>query len=86
MALLSNDLENWMSNLSRQIRDEIPVINLAIPGSHDSCTYGMSNKSLPAPDAEDTVRKLYNFVPCVVRRWAKTQTYTISDQLSHGIR
>lgn len=32
----SYDLENWMKKLPDSIRDNTPIINLAIPGSHNS--------------------------------------------------
>ena len=32
----SYDLENWMKKLPDSIRDNVPIINLAIPGSHNS--------------------------------------------------
>lgn len=83
---LSDDLENWMGNISDDIRSQVPVINLAIPGSHDSGSYGIRKKAKIAPDAEDIVRKIYPYIPCVVRRWARTQKYTVRQQLLRGIR
>jgi len=82
----SHDLENWMAKLPICIRDKVPLINLAIPGSHDSGSYGISGRSRIAPDAENIIRKLFPFVPCVIRRWSKTQQYSIEDQLNNGIR
>lgn len=32
----SYDLENWMKKLPDSIRDNVPIINLAIPGTHNS--------------------------------------------------
>ena len=82
----SGDLENWMSKLPVSVRDEVALINLAIPGSHDSGSYGISRKSRLAPDAEKIIKKLFPFVPCVIRRWSKTQKYSIEEQLKNGIR
>lgn len=82
----SDDLEHWMSNLSASIRTHVPLINLAIPGSHDSCSYGINRDSRIAPDAEEVIRTLFPFVPCVIRRWSKTQKYSLSNQLNNGIR
>lgn len=82
----SDDLEHWMSNLSPSIRAHVPLINLAIPGSHDSCSYGIRRGSQLAPDAEEAIRKVFPFAPCIVRRWSKTQKYTMIDQLNNGIR
>lgn len=75
-----------MTNLPPHIRERIPIINLAIPGSHDSCSYGINKKSKIAPDSEEVVKKIFPFVPCVVRRWAKTQKFSMSQQLEGGIR
>lgn len=79
-----------MSKLpEREIRQTIPIINLAIPGSHDSCSYGISQKSHIGPDAEKVVKYLYSIIPCsrfVIRRWAKTQKYSLLEQLNNGIR
>ncbi|KAG5674437.1 hypothetical protein PVAND_004408 [Polypedilum vanderplanki] len=82
----SRDLENWMGNLPSKIRSNIPIINLAIPGSHDSCAYAVTKRSKIAPDAEKIVKRLYRFIPCIVRRWAKTQKYSLYEQLENGIR
>lgn len=82
----SDDLENWMSNLPHALRSNVPVINLAIPGSHDSGSYGISRKAKLAPDAEEILKRIYPFVPCIVQRWSKTQKYSIADQLVNGIR
>lgn len=75
-----------MGKLPGIIRDRIPIINLAIPGSHDSGAYGVNRNSKIAPDAEDVVRELYRFIPFIVRKWAKTQKYTFRQQLENGIR
>ncbi|CRK99941.1 CLUMA_CG013240, isoform A [Clunio marinus] len=84
--MLSADLENWMTNIPEPVRRNVPIIYLAIPGSHDSATYGINSKSKLAPDAEDIVKKIYPFIPCFVIRWAKTQKFSFRDQLNSGIR
>lgn len=84
---LSDDLENWMHNLSPDVKRCIPIINLAIPGSHDSMSYGINRKSEPAPDAEKPMIIVYKyFLPCVVRRWARTQSFSTEEQLRVGVR
>ncbi|XP_063700675.1 PI-PLC X domain-containing protein 3 [Culicoides brevitarsis] len=84
---LSDDLENWMQNLNAEVKRCIPLINLAIPGSHDSMSYGINRKSKPAPDAEKSMVYVYKFfLPCVVRRWARTQKLCTTEQLKSGIR
>lgn len=84
-TMLSDDLENWMKNLDLQLTT-LPIIYLAIPGSHDSMSYGIDSHSKPAPDAEREIVQLYKILPCVVRRWARTQSLSITEQLSIGIR
>ncbi|KXJ75575.1 PI-PLC X domain-containing protein 3 [Aedes albopictus] len=81
----TEDLENWMGKLPAELR-AVPIINLAIPGSHDTMSYGIKRKSPVAPDAEPVVETLNKFIPCVVRRWAITQRYDVVEQLKSGIR
>ncbi|XP_055710891.1 PI-PLC X domain-containing protein 3 [Phlebotomus papatasi] len=82
---LSENLEFWMTNLPVPLKD-IPVINLAIPGTHDSMTYDMRALSPVAPDAEACVHVLHKFIPCVIKRWAVTQKLSLTEQLLNGIR
>ncbi|XP_052868522.1 PI-PLC X domain-containing protein 2 [Anopheles cruzii] len=85
MADFTDDLENWMGRLPAELKD-VPIINLAIPGSHDTMSYGIKNQAAVAPDADPAVETLNKFIPCVVRRWAVTQRYTIVEQLKCGVR
>ncbi|KAJ6648298.1 PI-PLC X domain-containing protein 3 [Pseudolycoriella hygida] len=86
MTHFADDLENWMQNLPPKIRS-IPVINLAIPGSHDSMSYGITRTHTSvAPDATPVVDGLYKVFPCVIKRWAVTQKLTATQQLNCGIR
>ncbi|KAH8255550.1 hypothetical protein KR038_005563 [Drosophila bunnanda] len=77
--------EHWMRDLPMALRD-LSIINLAIPGSHNSMTYGISSKSRLAPDADSTVRRWHRFFPCFVRRWSRTQSSGVVDQLQLGVR
>jgi hypothetical protein len=86
MSRFSDEPEWWMTNLDERIRHQIPIINLAIPGSHDSTSYAITRKSKLAPDAEKFVKFVFPYVPFIVRRWAKTQKLTITEQLNNGIR
>lgn len=79
----SDNLECWMGNLPEELR-KLPLIYLAIPGSHDAMSFNLSNQV--APDAEPIVSSLFKCIPCVVKNWAKTQKYTITQQLENGIR
>ncbi|CAD6997154.1 PI-PLC X domain-containing protein 2 [Ceratitis capitata] len=75
----------WMTSLPDNLRS-IPVINLAIPGSHDTMTYGIKSRAKPAPDADRSTIWLNFCFPWCVRRWAKTQSSSVLDQLLLGIR
>ena len=72
MTLLPNELK------------KLQIIYLAIPGSHDSMSYDLKNEV--APDADPIVQRIYKYVPCIVRKWAQTQKYSITEQLQNGIR
>ncbi|XP_059619372.1 PI-PLC X domain-containing protein 2 [Phlebotomus argentipes] len=82
---LSENLEFWVTNLPDPLKDT-PVINLAIPGTHDSMTYDMRALSPVAPDAEACVHWLHKVIPCVIKRWAVTQKLSLHEQLLNGIR
>ncbi|XP_030561263.1 PI-PLC X domain-containing protein 2 isoform X1 [Drosophila novamexicana] len=77
--------EHWMRDLPPELRD-LPIVNLAIPGSHNSMTYGINSSSKLAPDAESAIRRWHRFFPCFVRRWSKNQSSTILEQLHLGVR
>lgn len=59
---------------------------ICIAGSHDSMSYGIKPGADIAPDALGIVSHLYKVIPCVVRRWATTQSLDAYEQLSYGIR
>ncbi|XP_014357772.2 PI-PLC X domain-containing protein 3 isoform X1 [Papilio machaon] len=79
------NLENWMRELPEQLKN-VPFIYLAIPGSHDSMTYGITESSGIAPDAEPIVKKLYPLFRGTILRWTITQAIDTSQQLLIGIR
>lgn len=49
-------------------------------------SYGIKPGADIAPDAVGIVSHLYKVIPCVVRRWATTQSLDAYEQLSYGIR
>lgn len=55
-------------------------------GSHDSMTYGITESSGIAPDAEPIVKKLYPLFRGTILRWTITQAVDTSQQLLIGIR
>ncbi|XP_032519035.2 PI-PLC X domain-containing protein 3 isoform X1 [Danaus plexippus] len=79
------DLENWMRDLPEQLRN-VPIIYLAIPGSHDSMTYGITRSSGLAPDAEPILESLYPIFEDTILRWTITQAVDSYQQLLLGIR
>ncbi|KAM3965721.1 PI-PLC X domain-containing protein 3 [Aphomia sociella] len=79
------DLENWMRDLPAQLKD-VPLIYLAIPGSHDSMTYGITRSSTLAPDAEPILHRLYPLFRGTILRWTITQAIDTQQQLLIGIR
>jgi hypothetical protein len=85
---ITKNLEFWMTNLPQKLRTT-PIIYLSIPGSHDSMTYDISEKSRVAPDAEPVIQKLKflgPFLTAIMVKWSKTQLVTPTEQLCNGIR
>ncbi|XP_060522265.1 PI-PLC X domain-containing protein 2 isoform X3 [Cylas formicarius] len=84
---LAKNLEHWMTELPQQLR-RVPIIYLAIPGSHDSFTVDITMNSKVAPDAEKILQKLQCLLCLryIMARWSKTQSYSASEQLRSGIR
>ncbi|XP_071399519.1 PI-PLC X domain-containing protein 1-like [Centroberyx affinis] len=76
---------NWMSGLPDKLQN-IPLWNLAIPGSHDTMTYDLDvNSHIMEPDQ----LKRWDNLPCVhkiIYKWAVTQEATITEQLDAGVR
>ena len=74
-----------MGKLDNRLR-QIPIINLAIPGSHDAMTYSMTKNSKVAPDAPDHIVELHKASPNSVVKWSKTQEFNVTQQLQNGVR
>lgn len=84
---LTRDLENWMTKLPPSLRS-LPLIYLAIPGSHDSFTSNITNASDVSLDSERILQDL-RWIVClkvIMANWTKTQNYVVNDQLKAGIR
>lgn len=81
--------EDWMSRLPEKLLD-IPLTNLAIPGSHDAMSYCLDINSPLLRSESDTFRLLDGVFYCFTRpfiyRWATTQVINIVEQLQAGIR
>ncbi|XP_037530293.1 PI-PLC X domain-containing protein 1 [Nematolebias whitei] len=80
---------DWMSALPEELWD-IPLTQLAIPGSHDAMSYCLDINSPLVRSESDLLRLLdvlfYCFTRPLIFKWATTQDKTIEEQLSMGIR
>ena len=85
--------ESWMADSASAIENR-SLKNIVLPGTHDSGTYAVSATSTlaPAQDIPQWVNAVYGLgltglaVMQVIADWAKTQGYTIRQQLDAGIR
>lgn len=80
---------DWMSALPEELWD-VPLTELAIPGSHDTMSYCLDINSPLVRSESDFFRLLDGLFYCFTRptifKWATTQDKTIEEQLSMGIR
>ncbi|XP_068446514.1 PI-PLC X domain-containing protein 1-like [Clinocottus analis] len=80
---------DWMSRLPQVLLD-VPLWNLAIPGSHDSMSFCLDVSSPVLRSEPWLLRALDRLVPCWTRpcvsRWATTQQSVLSDQCELGVR
>ncbi|RXN33528.1 T-box-containing TBXT-like protein [Labeo rohita] len=80
---------DWMSEMPSGFWD-IPLWNLSIPGSHDTMSYCLDERSSVLKSLPWVVQVLDTFFPCIVRpciiKWATTQEDSITNQLDLGIR
>ncbi|TRZ22712.1 hypothetical protein HGM15179_004420 [Zosterops borbonicus] len=79
----------WMSQLPEKLWD-IPLYNLALPGSHDTMTYCLDKSSAVSVNESKLVKFLNKCLPCIVRpiimKWSVTQVLTVTEQLEAGVR
>lgn len=81
----------WMSDLSNQLSDR-RLVDVALPGTHDSATSAISANSGFAPDIHPALRlfdgpgPLATTIRGLAANWARTTDATIADQLATGIR
>ncbi|KAG5833299.1 hypothetical protein ANANG_G00274480 [Anguilla anguilla] len=85
----TQDRANWMSQLPQSLWD-VPLYNLALPGSHDTMTYCLDRES-PLSVSNPLVLKILDcIIPCITRpclyKWGTTQLQAVSAQLDIGIR
>ncbi|KAJ7395462.1 PI-PLC X domain-containing protein 1 [Pitangus sulphuratus] len=79
----------WMSRLPEELWD-VPLYNLALPGSHDTMTYCLDKRSAVSGNESKVVKFLNKCMPCIVRpiimKWSTTQVLTVTEQLEAGVR
>ncbi|XP_021256750.1 PI-PLC X domain-containing protein 2 isoform X1 [Numida meleagris] len=78
---------DWMGSLPAALRS-YPLSNLAIPGSHDSFSYWVDEKSPVGPDQATAIKRLakISLVKKIMKKWSVTQNLTFKEQLEGGIR
>ncbi|XP_054045073.1 PI-PLC X domain-containing protein 2 isoform X3 [Rissa tridactyla] len=78
---------DWMGTLPAALRS-YPLSNLAIPGSHDSFSYWVDEKSPVGPDQATAIKRLarISLVKKIMKKWSVTQNLTFKEQLEGGIR
>ncbi|KAL0275047.1 UNVERIFIED_CONTAM: hypothetical protein PYX00_003030 [Menopon gallinae] len=83
------NLENWMSQLPDPLI-RTPIIHLAIPGSHNSFSYSLSQSSGVSPDSPEIVQQLGKWLKPITNRivynWSMGQDENVTKQLTSGIR
>lgn len=87
--ILNKELEYWMTQLSEALKN-LPIIHLAIPGSHNTMTYTIKRHNDVGPDEPKYIRTLGRYCSFVSKpiifNWSITQHENIKDQLNGGIR
>uniref|UniRef100_A0A8D0G373 Phosphatidylinositol specific phospholipase C X domain containing 2 n=1 Tax=Sphenodon punctatus TaxID=8508 RepID=A0A8D0G373_SPHPU len=83
----SSSNSDWMSSLPPALC-ALPLANLAIPGSHDSFSYWVDEKSPVGPDQATAIKRLakISLVKKLMKKWSVTQNLTFKEQLEGGIR
>nr|XP_003703232.1 PREDICTED: PI-PLC X domain-containing protein 3 [Megachile rotundata] len=86
---LNEELEYWMTRLPEALKT-VPIIHLAIPGSHNTMTYTISKNNGVGPDEPRYIRALGRYCSIVSKpiifNWSITQHDNVKDQLNGGIR
>nr|XP_060626628.1 PI-PLC X domain-containing protein 2 [Anolis sagrei ordinatus] len=78
---------DWMGSLPPRL-SALPLANLAIPGSHDSFSYWVDEKSPVGPDQATAIKRIakISLVKKIMKKWSVTQNLTFKEQLEGGIR
>ncbi|XP_043928405.1 PI-PLC X domain-containing protein 1 [Protopterus annectens] len=87
--LLCKSNKEWMAQLPEKLQD-IPLYNMALPGSHDAMSYCLDISSPIDRSESQLLQSLDKCVPCITRpliyKWSTTQELSIKEQLNAGIR
>lgn len=87
--ILNKELEYWMTQLPETLKN-LPIIHLAIPGSHNTMTYTIKRHNDVGPDEPKYIGALGRYCSFVSKpiifNWSITQHENIKDQLNSGIR
>ncbi|XP_028977298.1 PI-PLC X domain-containing protein 1 [Esox lucius] len=84
-------LDSWMGHLPSALW-EVPLWNLAIPGSHNAITYCLDKSDRSPVDLTqpDLLQKLDKYMKPLIRpffhKWGVTQELTVKEQLDSGVR
>ena len=79
---------NWMTHIDHNLRD-VPLMELAIPGSHNSGGYWMDETGPIASDQSDSAKAKIASSPTVrhvLKQYSLTQKLNILAQLDAGVR
>ena len=85
---VTSSLSTWMRDVHNDLKD-IPLSELAIPGSHNSGAYWIDENGPLASNQPDLVRTLVeNWEPAraIIKKYSITQTLDVLEQLNHGVR
>ncbi|BFZ62963.1 PI-PLC X domain-containing protein 2 [Saitoella coloradoensis] len=94
-----NDYENWMGGIMEKIGGK-RIIDIAMPGTHDSAMHGDNMGHSLGLDAEKPVIDIWtrltsvpiagqiagNVTTDIIKRWSQTQSHSLPNQLSLGMR
>ncbi|XP_013396515.1 PI-PLC X domain-containing protein 3 [Lingula anatina] len=83
------DMANWMGGLPESLHSS-SLNSIAIPGTHDSFSWGLDVTGDIGPDNLPFVKTLVQLFPgtakAIIAKWSKTQSLNTVEQLKAGIR
>ncbi|XP_008557724.1 PI-PLC X domain-containing protein 3 isoform X1 [Microplitis demolitor] len=87
--VLTKNLEFWMTRLPGALK-KIPLINLAIPGSHNTMTYTINRFNDVGPDEPASLQFFGKYFSIISKplifNWSVTQYDDVVQQLNGGVR